>query len=473
MVWQENSSVIVMLTGLQEQNKVKCERYWPELSQTYGDITVTVQKIVQTGAITIRSFSLKKAQSMVQITVEQLQYLRWPDHGVPRITSDLMQLIELMNKSNTAGSGAIIVHCSAGIGRTGTFLALDILLKMAQAVKKVNVYNCVSELRKKRVKMVQEKEQYIFLYDALLEALLCGNTSIPVQDIQKHIRLMSVRDNRTDTSAFLREFQVIEKITELYQICPCKEGKKPENREKNHNQNILPGDPWRPVLMSALSSEGNPGYINAVFINSNSREDVLIVTQLPMRRTLEDFWALLCDYKCNAMVMMEETRPSGCPFFPDKGEATYGTFKVRTMARTSRKGYSSSTLSLRKTNETSDVGLEVRLWCLDSWPSDKALPENPAAIISLTQEVEKHQMQIPESHILVTCRDGASRSGLFCAGVILCDQIRSDGCLDVSQAVRSLRRRRCQFIPNVEQYSFCYTLAQSYLDSFETYGNFR
>ncbi|XP_077323168.1 receptor-type tyrosine-protein phosphatase epsilon-like [Lithobates pipiens] len=476
MVWQENSSVIVMLTGLQEKNKVKCECYWPEQSHTYGDITVSVQKIIQTGAVTIHSFSLKKVQSTVQMTVEHLQYLRWPDHGVPRNTSDLVQLIELMNKCHTPGAGPVIVHCSAGIGRTGTFIALDILLKMAHSTKKVNVYNCVSELRKKRVKMVQEKEQYIFLYDALLEGLLCGNTIVSVSDIQKHMGQMSVQDGRTNMSGYDKEFQDLEKLTEVYQIYQCKEGKRPENQEKNRNPDILPGDHWRPALMSALNTRGAPGYINAVFVNSNNKEEVLIATQLPMKQTLADFWALVWDYKCTVMVMMQraqDLQENGCRFFPDKGETSYGIYKVRMTARASRNGFTGLTLNLRKTNETYNNSMEVKLWCLDSWPLGKPLPENPAAFISLIGEVEKHQMTVPESHILVTCCDGASRSGLFCAGIILCEQIRSDGCLDVSQAVRSLRRRRCQFIPNVEQYSFCYTLAQSYLDSFETYANFK
>ncbi|XP_040191291.1 receptor-type tyrosine-protein phosphatase S-like isoform X2 [Rana temporaria] len=475
MVWQENSSVIVMLTGLEEQNKVKCEQYWPEQSQTYGDIIVTVQKIVQTGAFTIRSFSLRKVQSIVQVMVEQIHYLRWPDHGVPKNTSDMVQLVELTNKCNPPGSGPVIVHCSAGIGRTGTFLALDILLKRARAVKKVNVYNCVLELRKRRVKMVQEKEQYIFLYNVLLETLLCGSTSVPVVKIQEHIHHMSVENPANGVTAVHQEFQALEKITELYQIYPCKEGRKLEHQTKNRNPDILPGDHWRPILLSALTRHGAPGYINAVFVNSNSQEDAMIVTQLPMKHTLADFWALVWDYKCTAVVMMQraqDLQENGARFWPEKGETCYGAFKVKTMAKNQGHGYTTLTLNLRR-SKGSDSSLEVRLFQLDSWPLDRSVPENPTVLIGLVGEAEKCQQQTSDSHILVTCCDGAGRSGLFCAGVITCDQIRSEGCLDVSQTVRSLRRRRCQFIPTVEQYSFCYTLAQSYLDSFETYGNFK
>ncbi|XP_040191629.1 receptor-type tyrosine-protein phosphatase U-like [Rana temporaria] len=230
-------------------------------------------------------------------------------------------------------------------------------------------------------------------------------------------------------------FQDLEKLTELYQIYQCKEGKKRENQEKNRNPDILPGDHWRPALMSALNTRGAPGYINAVFVTSNSKEEVLIATQLPMKQTLADFWALVWDYKCNVMVMMQraqDLQENGCRFFPDKGETGYGIYKVRMTARASRNGFHRLNAQLRKTNETYNNSMEVKLWCLDSWPLGKPLPENPAAVISLIGEVEKHQMTAPESHILVTCCNGASRSGLFCAGIILCEQIRSDGCLDVS-----------------------------------------
>ncbi|XP_073418293.1 receptor-type tyrosine-protein phosphatase T-like [Dendrobates tinctorius] len=476
MVWQESSSVIVMLTALEEQNKVKCHCYWPDQTQTYGDITVSLVKMAQTGAIITRSFSLKKVQSTVQMTVEQLQYLEWPDHGVPRTPSGLVQLVEQMNRCNTPGSGPVIVHCSAGIGRTGTFVALDILLKMAQAVRKVNVFGCVLRLRKSRMNMVQNKEQYAFLYDVLLETLLCGTTSVQVPDMGRQLSHMTRRDPRTGMDGYDRQFQALEEITQVYQIYQCKEAKKPENQRKNRNPRILPGDHFRPILFSALAQHGAPGYINAVFVNSNSLDDVVIVTQLPMKETLVDFWSLVWDYKCTSVVMMHralDLQQVGMHFWPDEGFCLSGDFTITASVKRAGDGYRWRSLSVRRESESSDSRLDVTLWHLDSWPLDQDLPQNPSAIITMIGEVEKCQQQIEGSHILVTCGDGASRSGLFCAGMMLCDQIRSDGIVDVSQAVRSLRKRRCQFIPSKAQFSFCYSLAHTYLDSFETYGNFK
>ncbi|XP_056409298.1 receptor-type tyrosine-protein phosphatase alpha-like [Hyla sarda] len=202
----------------------------------------------------------------------------------------------------------------------------------------------------------------------------------------------------------------------------------------------------------------------------------MIATQLPMKETLGDFWSLVWDYKCTSVVVMhrEEDLPQiGPHFYPHKGESHYGGFSVTATGKKSGNGCGSTSLIVRKENEMSDSSLEVALWQLSTWPLDQALPQDPSSLITVIGEAEKCQQQMADSHILVTCRDGASRCGLFGAGLILCDQIRSDGIVDVSQAVRSLRKRRCQFIPNKEMFVFCHVLAQTYLDSFETYGNFK
>uniref|UniRef100_A0A8D0KX57 protein-tyrosine-phosphatase n=1 Tax=Strix occidentalis caurina TaxID=311401 RepID=A0A8D0KX57_STROC len=90
--------------------------------------------------------------------VEQFHYQLWPDHGVPRNPAQLLCLVEMVNKRVLeAPAGPVLVHCSAGIGRTGTFIALDFLLKMGKAEGKVDVFQCVQQLREQRVNMVQTK----------------------------------------------------------------------------------------------------------------------------------------------------------------------------------------------------------------------------------------------------------------------------------------------------------------------------
>ncbi|NXK21835.1 PTPRK phosphatase, partial [Arenaria interpres] len=305
MVWQEKISVIVMLTGLVEQNKTKCEQYWPEQEQVYGDFTVTLNNTRTTTGLVTRIFCLHKAGCALPRVVEQFHYLLWPDHGVPRNPAQLLWLVEVVNKRGLeAPAGPVLVHCSAGIGRTGTFIALDFLLKMGKAEGKVDVFHCVQRLREQRVSMVQTKEQYIFLYEVLLEGLLCGSTGIPVENIASHVRCIRETETSRHNNVLEKEFKNLQKFSELFQLLPCREAEKPSNQPKNRKPGILPADSYRPILMSSLNAEGSPGYINAVFANTYTEDDRLVITQLPFLSTLVDFWALVWDYTCTSVVVL-------------------------------------------------------------------------------------------------------------------------------------------------------------------------
>ncbi|KAM9167335.1 receptor-type tyrosine-protein phosphatase kappa-like isoform 2-T2 [Mergus octosetaceus] len=427
MVWQEKTSIIVMLTRLVEQNKTKCEQYWPEQEQVYGDFTVTLNNTRTTTGLITRIFCLQKAGCPLPRAVEQLHYQQWPDHGVPRNPAQLLYLVERVNnRESQAPAGPVLVHCSAGIGRTGTFIAMDFLLKMAKAEGKVDVFHCVQKLREQRVSMVQTK--------------------------------------------------AVQNFSELFQLLPCREAEKPSNQPKNRKPGILPADSCRPILMSSLNADGSPGYINAVFADTYTKEDRLIITQLPFSSTLVDFWALVWDYSCTAVVVLnqlQELDKTYVEVWPTQGEAIYGRFHVQLLSEEPGAGFTVWTLALTNRQQPKKAAVEVRFWQLEDWPMKQHLPPHPATIISLLGKVETHQRQSQDGHILVTCWDGASRSGIFCAASFLCEQIQSEGLVDVSQAVRMLKRHRRQLIKDVEQYRLCYELALSYLNSFETYGNFK
>ncbi|XP_054034732.1 receptor-type tyrosine-protein phosphatase epsilon [Dryobates pubescens] len=477
MVWQEKTSVIVMLTGLVEQNKNKCEQYWPEQKQVYGDFTVTLNNTRTTMGLVTRIFCLQKAGCALPRVVEQFHYLLWPDHGVPRNPAQLLSLVEVVNKrALEAPVGPVLVHCSAGIGRTGTFIALDFLLKMAKAEGKVDVFHCVQRLREQRVSMVQTKDQYTFLYEVLLEGLLCGSTGIPVESITSHVRCLREAETSRCNNVLEKEFKALQKFSELFQLLPCSEAEKPSNQPKNRKPGILPADSYRPILMSSLNADGSPGYINAVFVDTYTEEDRLIITQLPFDTTLVDFWALVWDYTCTSVVVLNELQEldkTYVEFWPTQDEAAYGRFLVHLISEEPGTGFTVWTLALTNRQQPKKSALEVRLWQLKDWPMQQPLPPHSATIISLLGKVETHHRQSRDGHILVTCWDGASRSGIFCAANFLCEQIQSEGLVDVSQAVRMVKRRRRQLIKDVEQYGLCYELAISYLNSFETYGNFK
>jgi len=195
MVWEQDVSVIVMLTKIHENGQVKADKYWPtEIGEvlTYPLVTVTLINVYQSDQsenIDIRVLSLKSSEEKERIVV-QLHFLGWPDFGVPEESTGIRQLVNLTNFYRKYGKslgldGPIVVHCSAGVGRSGAFIAIHQLLEQYfefGALPQLAVYNAVNLMRTQRDGMVQTKEQYSFIYKVIqdeLEYLENTNTAIP------------------------------------------------------------------------------------------------------------------------------------------------------------------------------------------------------------------------------------------------------------------------------------------------------
>ncbi|XP_046582375.1 receptor-type tyrosine-protein phosphatase alpha-like [Haliotis rubra] len=173
MVWKLNSTKIVMVTNLVEAGKVKCERYWPFCSAeatAYDRMSVQCveEKVYET--YTLRTLAIWKEGTETRV-VNQFHFTKWPDHGVPEDSTSLLHFYKVVKDTGPDLTGPLVIHCSAGVGRTGTFLALDYLLDQARNEGRVCVYNCVQHFRMKRMKMVQTKEQYVFIYSIVNSAL--------------------------------------------------------------------------------------------------------------------------------------------------------------------------------------------------------------------------------------------------------------------------------------------------------------
>ncbi|KAF7245563.1 Receptor-type tyrosine-protein phosphatase eta [Varanus komodoensis] len=172
MIWEKNIYTIVMLTKCIEQGRTKCEEYWPnKQSKNYGDITVAMTSEIVLPEWTIRDFSMAKSDLLESHPVRQFHFTSWPDHGVPETTDLLISFRHLVKeymKQNPPGSPTL-VHCSAGVGRTGTFIAIDRLIQQIETENKVDVYGVVYDLRMHRSLMVQTEDQFVFLNQCVLD----------------------------------------------------------------------------------------------------------------------------------------------------------------------------------------------------------------------------------------------------------------------------------------------------------------
>ncbi|KAJ8031933.1 Tyrosine-protein phosphatase 10D [Holothuria leucospilota] len=175
LVWEQGASIIVMVTQLMENGKIKCHQYWPDEGEgpvRYGEIVVNPMKVQKEQLWTIRKFQITKGP--VTRTVTHFNFIAWPDHGVPERPDDLIKFVQAVRECKKMDGKPVVVHCSAGVGRTGTFISLDHLMSAMKEKDEVDIYGMVRSMRMNRCMMVQTESQYIFIHQCVM-ALLEGS----------------------------------------------------------------------------------------------------------------------------------------------------------------------------------------------------------------------------------------------------------------------------------------------------------
>ncbi|KAK7103069.1 hypothetical protein V1264_021197 [Littorina saxatilis] len=240
-VWQNNVSNIVMLTNLKEDGKKKCEQYWPSQGKQYRYGLVDVlglEERVRADYVR-RTFQIRLGKEKVR-NVTQYHYTTWPDHGIPKTTAlvDFWRTVHTAHRAQTRAS-SLLVHCSAGIGRTGTFIALDIVKNQLRDQQHIDVFQVLKDMRNDRCYMIQTKSQYSILYEAVLESYTTKDCRLqleafdfafnhPVDPHNKH--------ERTEA-----EFRELKQMKVLMQKPSHVEAEKIENINKNRDTSTLPG----------------------------------------------------------------------------------------------------------------------------------------------------------------------------------------------------------------------------------------
>ncbi|XP_052130720.1 receptor-type tyrosine-protein phosphatase N2 isoform X3 [Frankliniella occidentalis] len=184
LVWEQGSVVMVMLSRLTENGTAMCHRYWPEEgSELYHIYEVhLVSEHIWCDDYLVRSFYLKNLKTGETRTVTQFHFLSWPDHGVPPNTKPLLDFRRKVNKSYRGRSCPIVVHCSDGAGRTGTYSLIDMVLnRMAKGAKEIDIAATLEHIRDQRANMVESKEQFEFCLQAVADEVHAILKALPAQ----------------------------------------------------------------------------------------------------------------------------------------------------------------------------------------------------------------------------------------------------------------------------------------------------
>ncbi|XP_004947052.1 receptor-type tyrosine-protein phosphatase T isoform X8 [Gallus gallus] len=468
MIWQENSASVVMVTNLVEVGRVKCVRYWPDDTEVYGDIKVTLIETEPLAEYVIRTFTVQKKGYHEIREIRQFHFTSWPDHGVPCYATGLLGFVRQVKFLNPPEAGPIVVHCSAGAGRTGCFIAIDIMLDMAENEGVVDIFNCVRELRSQRVNLVQTEEQYVFVHDAILEACLCGNTAIPVCEFRSIYYNISRIDPQTNSSQIKDEFQTLNIVTPRVRPEDCSIGLLPRNHDKNRCMDVLPLDRCLPFLISVDGESSN--YINAALMDSHKQPAAFIVTQHPLPNTVADFWRLVFDYNCSSVVMLNEMDAAQLcmQYWPEKTSCCYGPIQVEFVSADIDEDIINRIFRICNMARPQDGYRIVQHLQYIGWPAYRDTPPSKRSLLKVVRRLEKWQEQYDgrDGRTVVHCLNGGGRSGTFCAICSVCEMIQQQNIIDVFHIVKTLRNNKSNMVESLEQYKFVYEVALEYLSSF-------
>ncbi|KAK2179862.1 hypothetical protein NP493_469g03030 [Ridgeia piscesae] len=471
MVWEQRSATVVMMTKLEERARIKCDQYWPNRgTETYGVMHVTLVDVMELATYTIRTFQIHKNSYPEKREVRQFQFTAWPDHGVPDHPTPLLLFMRRVKALTPPDSGPMIIHCSAGVGRTGAFIVIDSMLERIKHEKTVDIYGHVTCLRAQRNYMVQTEDQYVFIHDALLEAVQSGNTEIPARSLYVHIQKLTQPEPGETVTGMELEFKRLANV----KANPSRfvSANLAVNKFKNRLVNILPYESTRVTLQPIRGVEGSD-YINASFIDGYRYRKAYIATQGPLAETTEDFWRMLWEHNSTIIVMLTKLKEMGrekChQYWPSERSARYQYFVVDPMAEYNMPQY--ILREFKVTDARDGQSRTIRQFQFTDWP-EQGIPKSGEGFIDFIGQVHKTKEQFgQDGPITVHCSAGVGRTGVFTTLSIVLERMRYEGVVDMYQTVKMLRTQRPAMVQTEDQYSFCYRAALEYLGSFDHYAN--
>ncbi|XP_061165606.1 receptor-type tyrosine-protein phosphatase epsilon-like [Saccostrea echinata] len=404
MIWQENVFSIVMLTNLREGPWIKCHQYWPDVDKNanYGNIFVQLMEQKEYAFFIVRRMTARHDESKESRTVTQYHYTAWPDHGTPDPLCLVVFLDHVTRTGTNQNNSPTIVHCSAGIGRTGTYIALDALERKGRKRKKVNVAEYVKKMRENRMNMVQTYEQYMTIFLALNEIFKSPVNINTIEDFAKKVETMKT-DKPANRSFLRKEFQLLMKMRPVYTDTDFMIAK--EICKVGHFTGVLPLDKCSVHLSAPVPNRGS--FINAIYSFINNK--AFIVTHYPQAEDTVDFLRLVSEQESNTVICLD----------PLSG------------IESSKKSHTVTVIEPRFSINFSGTPLDT---------------SQLRSLVSVALSVDR------ENPVIVVSSDGATICGAFCAVHNVIQQINMDTNVDVFTSVRQLQIRRPEFCSSIEEY---------------------
>ncbi|CAF1274014.1 unnamed protein product [Adineta ricciae] len=451
MIWQLRIQSIIMVTRLFEDGKHKCIQYWPdEGEKRINDFRIRLDNEEKYADYTIRRFLLfNQSESTDALVVKQYHFLSWPDHGCLALSTPLLDLRQRF-RTDYKSSNPILVHCSAGVGRSGTFIALDSLLEQAEHQDIVDVLEFTHRMRQNRVYMIQTAEQYVFLYRTLIEGIVTMDTNVSLQEY------MTTKKFRMDTKT---QYKLLEQLQSTIEYS-CRGALEPANINKNRSETILAPDHSRPYLMTQVDKTTD--YINAVFVNSYRQTPSYIITQFPLPHTCIDFWRLVYDHNVSIIMLLEPiTRDVKTSYYwsTNVGQGTlFGPFEIVLTSQKEDEQLVERVFELKFVNK--NVFNNDRLRTVRQFQI-----KDQSHLLVVVKRFLKEMRTYNEQNVILQCLNGATYSGYFAALCNSIDKMQTEHLIDPFKVVRLIRAVRPQFVDQ-EQYETLLLAMRDYIQQY-------
>ena len=440
--------------------------YWPkEGSEKYGLIEVTLAREDVMATYTIRTFRIRHTrirngkQGHSERYVLQYHFTAWPDHGVPENPLPLLSFVRRSSDANRDCAAPVVVHCSAGVGRTGAYILVDAMLKQMKAKGELNLVAYLKYIRTQRCNLVQTEEQYVFVHDVLAEAVASGETNINRSYLSRYINSLqssfTTDENSIPWQLLDRQF----KLATAYQPQETQfmAALKACNQHKNRNFDYLPIESARAALTPQPGMDGSD-YINASWMPGFNRHREFIITQHPLEQTVVDFWRMLWDHNVRTAVVLSPVQhPEFGVFWPGtRVNIETDVLRVSLADESEANGFQVKDFSLASSNQ--EFELSVRLVFCPSWPHICTPLSTSTEFVNLVQNIH---IQRGGGPLVVVDRFGGTEAAFYCAVSSMVRQLDYENHVDVYEFAKVSHARRPGIWRTQEDYFHLYRIMVS------------